>query len=194
MAYETVDSAIEQLRAKDAEMVLFILNEDPTAYHKTTFDQTWHIKRITQYVLEKTFKKRDRKPHQWDSFITMNALGIVTQLNVVPYAVETLGVYDAQLIIDVGYDRRNFALSLLIARQDGEPKFRLYTEVYSKPAHQHDTINPTILRDTICDLFNRVMTWGTPLKSLLILRDGEFRILKSEREELREVNGVLEAM
>ncbi|MEO1646980.1 MAG: hypothetical protein AAFR67_17460, partial [Chloroflexota bacterium] len=88
MAYETVDSAIEQLRAKDAEMVLFILNEDPTAYHKTTFDQTWHIKRITQYVLEKTFKKRDRKPHQWDSFITMNALGIVTQLNVVPYAVE----------------------------------------------------------------------------------------------------------
>ncbi|MEM9954176.1 MAG: hypothetical protein AAF846_21375 [Chloroflexota bacterium] len=194
ITYKSVDTAIGQLRAKNAEMVIFVLNDDPAAYHKTAFDQKWHIKRITQQVLESKFKRLESKPNQWDSFITMNALGIVTQLNVVPYAVETLGAYDAQLVIDVGYDRRNFALSLLIARQEGEPQFQLYTEVYPKPAHQHDTINPTILRDTICDLFKRAMMWGTPLKSLLILRDGEFRVLKAEKEELHEQRGVLEAV
>lgn len=196
ISYRTIEEATERLRAKDAEIVVFVLNDEPTAYHKVAYDQSWHIKRLTPETLRKAFAKRNNNHRSWESFITMNALGIVRLFNAVPYAIHSVGQYQAQLVIDVGHDRRHFALSLLIAREGKLTDFSLYTEVHSKHDHQHDTINPTILSDTIFELFKRVMNWGAePIETLLILRDGEFRILNANgKEQLREKDGVLQAI
>jgi hypothetical protein len=194
--YETLEQATEELRTKNAEIVVFILNDEPMAYHKVAYDQNWHIKRLTPKTLQKAFLKRDKNHKSWESFITMNTLGIVRLFNAVPYAIASVGQYQAQLIIDVGHDRRHFALSLLIARGDKTTDFSLYTEVHPKSDHQHDTINPTILCDTIFELFKRMMVWGVQaLESLVVLRDGEFRTLNgNSKEQLREENGVLAAI
>lgn len=194
--YQTVEQATEVLRGKNAEIVVFILNDDPTAYHKVAYDQNWHIKRLTPKSLHKAFAKRDKNHKSWESFITMNALGIVRLFNAVPYAISSIGQYQAQLIIDVGHDRRHFALSLLIAREGKITDFSLYTEVHPKSDHQHDTINPTVLCDSIFELFKTAMVWGLEaITSLVVLRDGEFRILNgNEKEQLREESGVLDAV
>lgn len=194
--YQTVEQATEVLRSKNAEIVVFILNDDPTAYHKVAYDQDWHIKRLTPKALHKAFTKRDTSQKSWESFITMNALGIIRLFNAVPYAIASIGQYQAQLIIDVGHDRRHFALSLLIAREGKISDFSLYTEVHPKSDHQHDTINPTVLCDSICELFKTAMVWGMEaITSLIVLRDGEFRSLKgSGKEQIREADGVLSAI
>jgi hypothetical protein len=195
IVYETVEEAIETLADRNAQIVLFVLNDDPAAYHKATYNQKWHVKRVTQTSLLKHIEYISTSYDRWASYITMNALGIVQLYNAVPYALSSVGQYEAQLIIDVGHDRRHFALSLLIARTSGVPHFRLFTEVLIKPDPQHDTINPIILSDAIVALFRRVLGKGSDaLNSLLVLRDGEFRILKEGITKLSEEDGVQNAV
>lgn len=194
IVYQSVDEATSALAERGAQVVVFILNDDPTAYHKATFNQKWHVKRVTQNSLLQHVGYIKNQYRRWESYITMNALGVVQLYNAVPFALPCVGQYEAQLMIDVGHDRRHYALSLLIARDHGEPRFSLFTEVLIKPDPQHDTINPTILKDAIVALFRRVMGYDAdPLKSLLVLRDGEFRILKEGVTLLREEDGVCDA-
>ncbi len=112
---------------------------------------------------------------RWRSFVTLNALKVLQLLDAIPYRAEPEGPYEAQLAIDVGHDRRHFALSLLIARAPGRlPDFRLISRVEAKTDHQHEMINPIILRDQIVDLMEVAMRRPCdPLDSLLILRDGQ---------------------
>src|SRR6266498_685273 len=145
--------------------------------------------RISNRVLEQKYKnlskgKWDKKTgsynldlgkKQWDSFINMNVFSLLFLLDAVPFKVNKLGVYDAQLAVDVGHDRRFFSLSLLIAREENSyPSFFVRPNVYEKPDVQHEAINPVILSDSVYDMFrNTFRRRFDPLRSILILRDGQ---------------------
>lgn len=193
--YGVIDDAIATLNDRGAQIVVLVLNDDPLAYHKAAYDQKWHIKRVTHLSLKEHYEFITHKYYRWETYITMNALGILQLYNATPFALKCMGQYDAQLVIDVGNGRRNFALSLLIARDYGDPQFKAFTEVFIQPDSHHETINPIVLRDAILSLFRRVLEKNSdPLNSLLVLRDGEFRTLKDGTTILREEDGVMNAV
>jgi hypothetical protein len=200
VGYNTVSHAAEQLRRADqAGMVVFILNEEPAAYHEAAFQlPNWRIKRVTTDALSSHYGyltrgawdrnvqsvTREKGQKRWQGFINLIALDVVQLLDVVPYRIDRAGPYDAQLIVDVGYDWRHFALSLLIAREsDRTPDFRIVSHVYPKVDRQQESVNPRILSDAILDLFDRCFPRKfDPIESLLIIRDG--RIVHQEPQGL----------
>lgn len=190
--YDTIAQAIEQLRrANQSGTVVFVLDEEPAAYYEAAFNLSgWRIKRITEQALRQHYgyltggawdKKRqsstrERGQARWHQFVSMNALDVLQQMDVVPWRPEQVGPYEAQLAIDVGHDRRHFALSLLIARApDKVPSFGIYSEVLIKPDHKQEMINPVMLADQIVRIFQRgaLRRRFDSIKSLLILRDGQ---------------------
>jgi hypothetical protein len=191
VAYDDVLDAVAQLRDHEqAGVVVFVLNDEPAAYHEVAFQlDDWRVKRITERTLcqqhrqlvEGAWDRRRREytKHQgaalWRGFVTQNALEVLQLLDVVPFRAAELGPYEAHLVLDVGHDRRHFALSLLVVRAAGRaPEFRLVTSVYPKPEHQHEAVNPIMLRDRIVDLVEEVVRRpALPLESLLVLRDGK---------------------
>src|SRR5262249_29201225 len=129
--YQLVADAIEQLRHVDRGVALFVLDDEPAAYYEVAFHlEGWRIKRITEKVLlqhawqvhngawdkQRRANTREQGQNQWNQFILMNALDVLQQMDGVPWSIPRAGSYDAQIVIDVGHDRRYFALSLLIAR------------------------------------------------------------------------------
>lgn len=189
-AYTDVSDAVTQLRARDQfGIAVFVLNDEPTAYHEAAFQlEGWRVKRITErtlhqqygYVVDGALDKRPRSQSlmsgnaRWRSFITLNALDVLQLLDVVPFSVQQAGPYEAHLVIDVGHDRRHFALSLLIARPvDRSREFRLLTHVEPKTDHQRETINAKVLQDQIVQLVDSALRCPcTAIQSLLVLRDG----------------------
>ena len=197
--YDSVNDAVEQLRdVTNAGMVVFILNEEPDAYYEAEFHLSgWHIKRITEptlrehykYLKEGTQDKRkgvktlEAGEKRWRGFVNLNALDVIQLLEVTPYRIDQAGPYEAQLIIDVGHDRRYFAVSLLVSREESKsPSFQLISHVQYKVEHEQEAINPRILADEILAVFDRLFSrfrrGFDPLKSLLIMRDG--RIVRQE--------------
>jgi hypothetical protein len=68
-----------------------------------------------------------------------------------------------------------------------QPDFRLVSHVKAKTDHQHEMINPIVLRDEIINLVDEALRRPCdPLDSLLILRDG--------RLGPKEVDGVKQAI
>ena len=123
----------------------------------------------------------------------MNALEVLQLLDAVPFRTAHLGEFDAQLVVDVGFDRKFFAVSLLIGRaRHKSPTFGVYTAVHHKPDSKKEKINPILLKDAILDIFDTAMFNAVdPLDSLLVLRDGrvqeaEMRGFDDSFEELRE--------
>src|SRR5206468_9624094 len=57
-----------------------------------------------------------RGGQKWDQYVRMVSLDLLQQMDGVPYRVGSLGAFESQLAIDVGYDRRHIAISLLVAR------------------------------------------------------------------------------
>lgn len=199
VGYDSVGDAVEQLRDIEQNgMVVFVLNEEPAAYYEAEFQLPgWRIKRITRPTLEEHYDyfvngAWDRKSHsktlevgqnRWSGFINMVTLDVVQLMDVSPYRIDSAGPYEANLIIDVGHDRRYFAVSLLIARiPEKSPSFRLISHTQHKVDHKEEAINPTILADEILALFSRLPRRFDPLASLLIIRDG--RLVKQEPEGL----------
>lgn len=198
--YSTVEEAITLLQSKTKSgMVVFVFeDEDPATYFNLAYDlKPWRIKRITYGELESRFKRLvqveaqprqdGRKPKeisQWRSSVEMSALDVLQQLDCVPWSIATSLNYEAQLIIDVGKDRRHFALSLLICRGNQyRPAFRIDTVVHQKADHKNETINEIILRDAIIEIFKRAaQSHFDPLSFVLALRDG--------RECGREIEGI----
>lgn len=195
--YTSINDAAEQLRSAEpggAGMVAFVLNEEPAAYYEAEFQLPgWRIKRVTEPTLAEHYgyltigawdrrtrsKSLEQGQRRWDSFIDLVALDITQLLDIVPYRVDRAGAYEAQLCIDVGHDRRFFALSLLIARDESSsPAFWLRSYAYHKIDHHHDGINPAVLAREIVALFEKLPRRFDPLKSLLIMRDG--RIVQKE--------------
>lgn len=190
--YDSLADAIRKLQTEDhTGTVVFVLNQEPAAYHEVAFGLNhWRVKRITDRSLSEhhqfltrgawDHRKRvydaGRGRRRWHDYVQQNALAIMQLLDVVPYRVVQAGPFEAQLVIDVGRDRRSFALSLMIARPETlDPSFLIVSEVHRKPDHQHESINPVMLADQMLDLLGRAMPAGSePLASMLILRDGHF--------------------
>ncbi len=196
IGYDIVTDAVEKLKATGRKgIVLFVLNREPTAYYEAAYHLPgWRLKRVTEraltehteYVERGVWDRRKQAmspalgKRRWRDFVTMNALDVLQLLDVVPFGVERIGAYDAQVAIDVGHDRRHFSLSLLIARAGNRsPAFRIVSHVHPKTDYQHETINATMLADQLIHLFEAALPSGSdPIESLVVLRDG--RLLGAE--------------
>lgn len=190
IGYHSISEGIEKLRsAGNGGVAIFVLNEEPSAYHEVAFQlEKWRIKRVTERQLRRHVdylrngiwnKKRRTKDlssgrRRWGDFVRLNALDVLQLMDVIPFRFDDQCPHEAQLFIDVGHDRRQFALSLLIARQrTKKPDFRLFTDVQHKTDHQCEHINPKILADQIVKIFEQVLPRRSdPIESLLVLRDG----------------------
>ena len=175
--YQNVDDALARLRQEFGYgIVVFVFQaEDPATYFNVSYElKEWRVKRVTSQSLVNHFRELSRNKRNWDSFIAMNALDVLQQMDCVPWRLATPLHYDAQLAIDVGRDKRYFALSLLISRSElMQPAFRLNTLVKIKPDAKHETINEVVLKDAILELFQQVKRDSfDSLRSMLILRDG----------------------
>ena len=191
--YASLTDATAKLRSASlAGTVLFVLDENPAAYYDSAFQlQGWRLKRVTRASFRKHYRYLEegawdpkkkamdlrRGGQKWDQYVRMVSLDLLQQMDGVPYRVGSLGAFESQLAIDVGYDRRHIAISLLVARDTAlNPNFRIATEVLAKTDHKLETINPTILSDMILQMFHRLFRGKfDPLQSLLVVRDGEFR-------------------
>ena len=172
-----------------------------SAYYEVEFQLSgWRVKRLTErtvrehyrFLTEGAYDKREKKKtlekgrKRWHSYVTQNVLDVIQLLHVVPYRIDGAGPYEAQLVIDVGHDRRYFAVSLLVARnEDRNPSFRFVTQTQHKIDQHQEGINPTLLADEILDLFTQVFRRRfDALESLLIIRDG--RLVRQESEALNK--------
>jgi hypothetical protein len=190
--YENLDEAIDALRSDGSTGVaLFVFNDEPTAYHDIAYNLNgWRVKRITTKTLHEEWKlltegafnrqtnAKDlpRGRRQWLSFVEKSALDLVQQMDAVLYRYDQAGPFEGMLVIDVGHDRRHFALSLAIARQSGNDEdCVIASHVYHKPDHHHEAINATLLKDSLVKFVAEVLPRrAPPLQSLLVLRDGRF--------------------
>jgi hypothetical protein len=193
MSYKTVDEALTQLRREtNPGVVLFVFeDEDPATYHNLAYElKDWRIKRITYANLRRfanqfQFSTNGQNgssgktiatyfPKGWKSFVEMNSLDLLQQMDCIPWSIASSVHYEAQLVIDVGEDRRHFALSLLICRPgSSELSFRIDTVVPIKSDTKHETINEIILCDEIVRLCKRAAIAGFQrVRSMLVLRDG----------------------
>lgn len=188
--YSDLDEALTRLRREGQPgVVLFVFdNDEPATYFTLSYElKEWRIKRITLANMRKLAAQFEfarnannsrgitvtQMPKGWDAFIEMNALDVLQQMDCVPWSLASTPNYEAQLAIDVGADRRYFALSLLICRPGANDPFRLDTAVPIKSDHKRETINEVILCDEIVKLCQRAVRNGfDPIKSMLILRDG----------------------
>ncbi len=207
VGYDSVNEAIEQLRDADQSgMVLFVLNDEPSAYYEAEFQLSgWRIKRVTERTLEEHHRylnegSWDKRAGQktleagkakWNGYLYLIALDVIQLLDVIPFRIDQAGPYEAQLIIDVGHDRRHFAVSLLIARPPNKtPSFRIVSRTQLKMDNQQEGINPKLLSNEIVELFDLFRGQFDAIESLLILRDG--RIVKREPEGLNDAIGILQ--
>jgi hypothetical protein len=210
-SYSTLEDAFDRLRKKRASgMVVFVFDsEDSATYFEIAFNlNAWRIKRITYNELRKKYAKytkataqqqqdgrSSKELSQWNSFVEKNTLDILQQLTCIPWSIASKLSYEAQLIIDVGKDKRYFALSLLICRdQQSDSSFLIDTIVNHKANNKQETINPKILKEAIVALVKRAKRRRfSPLRSVLVLRDGreckgEIDGIKSAKKELQRLS------
>jgi hypothetical protein len=182
------------------------MDQEPEVYYDVAYRlRGWRVKRVTEATLCRQFaeltegavdrktgvRSLERGQRRWDQFVQMTVLDVLQQLDVVLWRIDRAGAYDAQVIIDVGHDRRHVALSILVARsQELRPSFRLSTNVQAKADHQFETINPHLLSDQLVALVETAIPVGAnALESMVIFRDG--RVAGRESEGIR---GALERL
>ncbi len=194
ISYTSVTHAVDQLQETtqgQSGCVVFVLNDESTAYYDIAFRLGhWRVKRITTDTLCQQYgylhegyvsrgssiPDKHKGENRWLNFIEKNTLAVIQLLDVLPFRIPQSGIYEALLAIDVGYDRRHLALSILIARDECKKRhFELVTNVHVKSDHQHESINPVILRDQLIDLVKTALgRYAKSLASLLVVRDGRF--------------------
>lgn len=190
VSYEDIEDAVSQLNSKNSSgLGVVILDGQPTSYHDVAFGlSNWRIHRVTKAELcrhygfaqdgvwDRRSRTMDRSKgcFRWKSFVMLNALDLLQLADAVPFSYEASNAYEAHLVIDVGYDRRHFAVSLLIARDSRKnPDFRIATHVQAKHDHQHENVNAIVLRDAIVKLADETLRRPCDaLSSMLMIRDG----------------------
>jgi hypothetical protein len=110
----------------------------------------------------------------------------------VPYQLTAKGAYDVQMVIDVGHDRKHYALSLVAS--DGVQGCTVASNVFAKTDTHREAINGTHLAQDIILMFkdNIVPNPSRTLSSLLVLRDGrlvgeEFEAISKALIEIRRL-------
>ena len=184
ITYDALDEVFSELNNHfNPGIVVFVFDDESreTYYNVAHELFNWRVKRITFRKLKKKFDRlQSAENHRgselskaekdWNSFIEMIALDVLQQMDCVFWGFKDTSGYDAHLAIDVGRNRRHFALSLLILH----PSLRIRTVVEQKYDHRFETINKTVLRKEIVKLFEKAAEWSDfqPLRSVLVLRDG----------------------
>lgn len=192
LPYDTLENAVSELRQEKAPgTAIFVLNDEAEAYAEVAIGlPDWKVKRITQDTLRKQHRNlilgarsskngepdKARGQRFWDSFLRMTTLDILQVMDGIPYRLDRAGNFEAQLVIDVSYDRRYYALSLLVAREkEKRPQFNMITDAWQKADTKHEAINGRILGDDIIKFVSQWIIPGkdAPLASLLVPRDGK---------------------
>lgn len=116
---------------------------------------------------------RAKEVWRWENFVRICALDVFQKLGALPWRVEPTPALDAELSIDVGEGRRQFAVSLLVNRDLG-PSSELCLETITewKADVKHETINREALKSSVIKIF-RSMPIASPLKSVVVFRDGK---------------------
>lgn len=211
LLYDTQEDAIKKLKNETSSgVVLFVFDEEnPTAYFNIAYELSgWRIKRITksklaklaaEFVLATDARRGSGKarvsqaPSGWHSFIELNVLDILQQMDCVPYTLAENPTYKARIAIDVGENFRFFALSLVIFQAGKSQPFRLDTEVENKTDSKKEQINEVFLEDKIVELGERAVKAGfVNIESLLFERDGrqcgkEHEAIERGRERLANI-------
>lgn len=140
------------------------------------------IKRLTRQVVESKYSAlmqarsaEDRKiaENEWRSMIELSAIKFLDQFAATPWGVDSLA-YDAIFSIDVGQNRRHWAVSLLASIPGSPHPLRVTIPFHKGDVHKEE-INPEILFDKLMKLFGQhIQGKLPPLHSLLVLRDGKF--------------------
>jgi len=190
--YHSIHDAKQKLQQQaDRGMLILVLDDEPSSYYDAAYQlDRWRIKRLTPRSLMRHYSgltkgwydRRSRRHDKqkgrdrWDNYIALNALDILQLLDAYPYVYEGTQGYEAQLFIDVGYSRRDFIITLLIARDDSKrPSFDIASIPIPKPDTKRESINPRILADKIVELISgRLWRRFDPFESLLVQRDGRF--------------------
>lgn len=201
--YSDLGESIETLKreAQPGIALLVFENQDPADYYTVSNElKSWRVKRITVDQLESCYRsyarvkntkwpegKPPREVRDWRSFIEMCALDVLQQMGCVLWRPANGLNYEAHLGIDVGHDRRFYAVSLLICRRlDTKPHTWLDSSIEVKADPQRETINEHHLKASILKLFKKAQRMRfDPLDSLLVLRDG--------RECGQELEGIMAA-
>ena len=194
--YETLDEVFSKLNHHfNSGIVVFVFDdESPETYYNVAYElSNWRVKRITFRELKNQFDRLksavnhrgselSKAEKNWNSFTEMIALDVLQQMDCTFWGFKDTPDYDAHLAIDVGRERRHFALSVIIFH----PSLHIRTVVEHKFDSRLETINENALREEIVKLFGDAAEWPDfqPLRSVLILRDG--RECGSELEGINE--------
>lgn len=195
--YDTLANVFSELnRHSEPGIIVFVFDDQsPETYYKVAYElSNWRVKRITFRELKNKFSRLkstgnrggsqlSKAERGWNSFIEMITLDVLQQMDCVPWGFKDEPSYDAHLAIDVGRNKRDFALSLLTFHL----ALCIRTVVKRKIDAKHETINEVVLHEEIVKIFKKAAErhdFQMPC-SLLILRDG--------RERGRELKGINKA-
>jgi hypothetical protein len=205
------DEIIDRLKGSRTGTVVIVFDEtrgDPATYCLLSHGLAgWNIKRLTRGTVENRFQKvrhpQSDEQHRtakrnWQSVIDLSVLDTLDQMCATPWRLSEFP-YEACFTIDVGQDRRYFAISLLICRDEAKrPSFLRITRTWPKPDHRREVINAEILRDKIVEVFEEYhASTFTPIATLLGLRDGhhcgdEFRGIRQAIDTLQKRDRIMQ--
>ena len=179
ITYNCFDDAIAQLRNPQPSLAVFVFDsQEPAIYYNVAYSLPgWRIKRITSEKLNDFSSRSDKsekESRKWQSFIENNSLDILQLLDCIPWGFAHPQNYQAQLAIDVGWDWRNFALSLLTNSVDRNgTSCKLSTIATRKVSPRKEIINEIVLQEKIVNLFEQdKRKKNNPIERVLVLRDG----------------------
>jgi hypothetical protein len=177
--------------------VVFVFdNSDPSIYYTLSQElQGWKIIRLTRQELVRKLNKYHNHPKgktHWESYISLNAFKIATELGCIPYIFDENLAYESQLFIDVSEKFSDFGLGLLIHKK-GMPRPILDYIIKPNPDGRNDLINPHMLRKYLKELLLKYAPDFNKhgITKMLALRDGtenrsEYDVFVAVIEEIKD--------
>lgn len=163
----------------DKGTVVFVFDyNDPSIYYTLSQElEGWKIIRLTKQELLRKLNKLHNHPKgrgHWESYISLNAFKIVTELGCIPYIFDEPLNYEAQLFIDVSENFSHFGLGLLIYKKGMNRPILDYI-IKPNPDGRNDLINPHMLQKYLKELILKYLPdfnkYG--ITKMLALRDGK---------------------
>jgi hypothetical protein len=174
---DSCEQIVERLDGMQASMAAIVFDDsEPAAYSILAHDlKEWQIKRFRSRQIERAWQARAKRgevgERRWQDVLFHSAIDILDQMGSTPWRLVD-PPYEASIAIDVSAERRYFGLSLIVTRKgDRWPAQRRVTKTWHKGDHQHEGINPKMLRLKILELFDELES-AEPIDSLLLIRDG----------------------